>query len=156
MTDARWTDVLWSVDSATRHFREAVALFHEGQLGTGDRDARMREMALMHLMQSGYTSFENALLRILKLFDEEKPDGHDWHKQLVERCVRPIEGHRAAILPEELKPAARRLRGFRHWATHGYDDPFDRQEAELAIKAAERLSKELRPAIEAFIRQSDA
>lgn len=104
MTEAGWDDVLWSVDSAIRHFEAAAAMSEDGPLGAGDATSYRNEMALMHAMQSGYTSFENALTRTLKLLDEDAPVGADRHRQLVERCGRPIQGTRPAILPREILP----------------------------------------------------
>lgn len=155
MTEAGWDDVLWSVDSAIRHFEAAAAMAEDGPLGAGDTTSYRNEMALMHAMQSGYTSFENALTRTLKLLDEDAPVGADWHRQLVERCSRPIQGTRPAILPREILPLARRLRSFRHWASHGYDEEFDRVEALASVAVAKRFAALIRPVFERFVAAID-
>lgn len=150
MNDTRWRDVLSSIESASRHFSLAVDIFGEDGIGGGDRRAYRDEMALMHAMQSGYTSFENALLGIMVMLGEEPPTGADWHKQLVDRAAQPIPGLRPAILPTAILPLLRRTRAFRHWATHGYGDPFDPSEASRAVEAAGSLVGALRPAFVAF------
>ena len=150
MTDPRWEDVRWSIASAVRHFRAAVEIA-ESPLGEGDTASYRNEMALMHAMQSGYTSFENALLRILKILDEEPPSGADWHKQLVERCARAMPGIRPAILTKAMLPAIRRLRSFRHWASHGYDEDFNASEALEAVAVAKGFADCLHSVFEQFI-----
>lgn len=155
MTDPRWDDVLWSIDSAARHFGEAVSLFDEDKLGTQTREGYRAEMAFMHAMQSGYTSFENALTRTMTLLGEERPVGADWHRVLVERSSRAIPSLRPPILPESMLPLVRRVRSFRHWAAHGYDEPFDPEEAGKAVSAARQLIDLMRPTFESFARAVD-
>lgn len=155
MNDARWTDVLMAVDSAVRHFTHAVRPFDEVSSVESDQDMYRSEMALMHAMQSGYTSFESALLRTIKLIGERPPVDEDWHKQLIERSARDLPGRRPAILPADLVPLTRRLRGFRHWAAHGYDDSFDPNEAARAVEAARQMLPLLRQTFETFISAID-
>lgn len=109
----------------------------------------------MHAMQSGYTSFEAALARTMALIGEERPVGPDWHKQLVERSASDVPGLRPAILPADILPLARKIRGFRHWAMHGYDEPFDPDEAAPTIEATRRLCPMLKPAFDRFAEAID-
>jgi hypothetical protein len=72
MSDARWSDIEAMVASAARHFSGAVAIY---QKLTATEDRYLAEMAFLHAMQSGQTSLESVLLRILELFAEEAPHG---------------------------------------------------------------------------------
>jgi len=153
--DCRWEDVLWSVDSAVRHLRAACELFEAGRLTGRDRNAYRDVMALMHAMQSGYTSLENALLRAMDVLGEDRPSGPDWHKLVVDRSTRAIPGLRPAILSSEEATLAREVRKFRHWAMHAYDQDFEPRRAADAMDGARQLAEQLRPAFQAFIAAID-
>lgn len=87
MTALLWDDIQGDLVSAKKHFAQAVALY---VTGVGDY---LTSMAFQHAMQSGYTSFEAAMKRLLHLIDEPLPRG-----------MRVRRGHR---------PAHRRLGGER-------------------------------------------
>ena len=112
-------------------------------------DGYQAEMALMHALQSAYTSLEGALLRILEMLGEEKPVGENWHAALIKRVAAALPGQRPAILGERLAGAADEARRFRHRATQNYDS-FQVQEATRTIGAAEMLANELRAEILIF------
>lgn len=107
----------------------------------------MQRMAFMHAMLAGHTSLEKALLRVLEVIGEDAPSGHQWHADLIRRVSRPGES-RPAILPADLAAAADRTRRFRHLAAHAYDT-FDPDDADPAVRAAERVAAGLQAAIEA-------
>lgn len=155
MSDGRWQDVLASVESAERHLAEAVALFNEGGLEGRGREAYRRQMAFMHSMAAGYTSLEVALLRCLSILDEAKPSGDDWHAQLLQRVARPAPGLRPAILSADAVRLARKLKSFRHWSLHSYDDDFAPPEASIAVEATKLLLPQLRASFERFIAEID-
>ena len=112
-------------------------------------------MAVMHAAQSGYTSLETAILRVMQILDEEPPSGPDWHAQLIARASRPLPGRRGEIISPEMERFARKLRGFRHCAMHGYDTPFHAEDAVDAIKAGRRLAELVQPAFEEFANSID-
>jgi hypothetical protein len=116
-----WRDIADDISAATRHFQAAVELFrtggHDPATSAGYRDV----MAFQHAMQSGYTSFELALRRLLALLDEAVPQGPDWPSALLRRLSKPLEGSRPAVLGEPLARAADELLRFRHVAMHSYD-----------------------------------
>lgn len=152
MTDARWVEVEDDVVSACRHFRNAARLYDEGGFEDKGLNGYKSAMALQHAMQSGHTSLEGALKRILEILDEELPSGANSHADLIKRVTRPIEveGHeRPAILSGGVARDVDESRRFRHRATHDYDS-FEAERAEPAIEAARRLAESLGPAVEAF------
>ena len=153
MSDARWTEVDDDVRSAVHHFSMAVTL-HERLVPHEDEVDRYREgMAFMHAMESGHTSFENAMTRILGMLQEEKPSGESWHKDLVDRVSRALED-RPAVLDPETSRAAQETRAFRNLATRGYDT-FSNEKCEPAVAAARFLVGALPAAVANFRRLVD-
>jgi hypothetical protein len=106
-------------------------------------------MALMHALQSGHTSLEGGLLRILEMLHEERPVGEDWHMALIRRVATVLPDRRPAILSPELAEAADETRRFRHRAVHNYDS-FRVTEIAQTIRAAETLATRLATEIRAF------
>ncbi len=153
MSDARWFEIQEDVAAACGHFARSLDLFAAGGFDGDGLDAYRSRMAFMHAMQSGHTSLESVLVRVLVLLGEEAPSGADWHADLIRRVARTL-GARSAILPLELAEAAQETRRFRHVAMRNYGQ-FDPQRARPAIAAAVVLAQGLRAAIEAFRRQID-
>ncbi|WNJ89615.1 hypothetical protein [Bosea sp. 685] len=152
MTDARWVEVEDDLASACKHFRNAARLYDEGGFEAEGLNGYKSEMALQHAMQSGHTSLEGALKRILEILGEELPSGANSHADLIKRVTRSleVEGHeRPAILSGSVARDVDESRRFRHRATHDYDN-FEADRAVPAIEAARRLAESLGPAIEAF------
>jgi hypothetical protein len=75
MSDARWVDVEDDISSSVQHFSRSVEIFERNGFLGDDLSAYMARMALMQAMQSGYTSLEAGLERILEILGEEKPTG---------------------------------------------------------------------------------
>ena len=144
-----WGDIDADLSSAKRHYREALGLFGLPIFAIARAPDYLHEMAFLHAMQCGYTSFEAALKRLLVLIDEDLPQGGDTHKSLLDRARRSAEGMRPAIVDASLYRATNTLRGFRHVAIHTYDD-FDLDRAALAVKAAGVFLAEIDPAIAKF------
>jgi hypothetical protein len=149
VSDARWFEVDADIDAAVRHFRKSVELFRKGGFDAPGLDGYQAEMALMHALQSAYTSLEGGMLRILEMLGEERPVGENWHTALIKRIAAARPGQRPAILGERLAGAADEARRFRHRATHNYDS-FRVQEATRSIGAAEILANELQAEILVF------
>jgi hypothetical protein len=149
--DARWFDVEAEVADAVDHFTKAVELYELG----GFEDLSLRgyqaSMALMHAMQSGHTSLEGALVRILTILEEAPPSGERWHEDLVRRAGASLSGElaRPAILPPEVVRDVEETRRFRNKAARGYNS-FDPARARPALEAASRLAFSLQPAISRF------
>lgn len=142
MSDARWLDVGRFFNAAAEHFRMAVLLHEQGGFDVEGIEGYKSSMAFMHAMQSGYTSFEKGLERILSIIDEEKPSGPDWHADLIERARLPIEGRRPANLSEQAAEWAEKTRRFRHVATRNCNN-FRPQDAAGPVDAAKKLAQVL-------------
>jgi uncharacterized protein YutE (UPF0331/DUF86 family) len=152
VSDARWADVESDVVAVTLHFGNAIELYARGGFDIENRLERYaRRYALLHAMQSGHTSAEATMRRILDILREERPTGDDWHKALIARLAKPLTGEHArpALLSHEVATDLYETLGFRHRAMHSYGD-FDASKATPAIKAAARLKDSLRAAVASF------
>ena len=153
MSDGRWSDIDADIGAAVGHFSRAIQIYRASGLHDDDLDGYMRRMAFMHAMLAGHTSIEKALLRVLQLQREETPSGSQWHADLIQRAGRATDS-RPAILTPTLVRAADRTRKFRHVAVRAYDS-FDPDDAEPAVRAAEKLATQLLPAIAAYRKAID-
>jgi hypothetical protein len=153
VSDGRWFDIDADVGAAVDHFRRSVELYRLGGFEASGLDGYKAQMALMHSLQSGHTSLEGALLRILEMLGEERPIGDNWHADLIRRVSAPMPT-RPTILSKRLAIAADETRRFRHIATHNYDN-FRVEAAVPTIEAARQLADGLTADILAFKRIID-
>ena len=144
-----WDDIDQDMASARRHFTNAVSLFRSKGFASGSPPDEVDEMAFLHMMQSGYTSFEAGLKRILLLIGEELPLGSQSHADLLRRFRSAMAGSRPALLDERLFRAATELRKFRHVAMHVYDY-LDHERAALVVRDAETFLAGIEPALARF------
>ena len=144
-----WGDIDQDVAAARRHLANGVSLFRAKKFGGDVPTDEVAEMAFMHMMQSGYTSFEAGLKRILLLLSEEQPQGPQSHADLLRRFRFPGAGNRPALLDERLFRAATELRKFRHVAIHSYDY-LDHDRAALLVRDADTFLAEIGPALARF------
>jgi hypothetical protein len=154
MSDKRWIEIDRDVASAVTHFSRAVRIADDVAFRADDLAGYTVQMAFMHAMQSGHTSLENALTRILRLQGEELPSGESWQADLIHRVSVALQD-RPAILPPELAEAADETRQFRNRAVRTYDN-FSPDRASPAIQAADRLAQGLTAAVTAFRQAIDA
>jgi hypothetical protein len=152
MSDARWFDVEDDLKSAVGHFSRSVEIFERGGFAGGELPAYVARMALLQAMQSGYTSLEGALERILEILGEEKPTGANYHADLLRRISREIPGSRPAIIGRELADAVDEARRFRHVARKSYDN-FHLDGAASAVKSAALIRDRITAAIDSFRRR---
>ena len=148
MSDARWIEIEGDFRAACTHFAGAVELFDAGGFDETGLSGYRTSMAFLHAMQSGHTSLEAGLLRILNLLGEERPQGEFWHRDLLRRVCRPVEG-RDAILPPDLCDHADETRRFRNVATRNYDN-FQISMADPAVDAARFLAAHLLDCLSEF------
>ena len=153
MSDARWFEIDKAVAAAARHFDGATVLFARLASPQDEMDRYALEMGFMHAMQSGHSSLESALLRILELCGEEAPTGARWHADLIARASSAL-GSRPAILTDEAARAANNTRQFRALAAHAYDN-FDRTRATAAVDSASVLVTLLSQTIARFRQMID-
>lgn len=149
MADARWIDVDNAAREAVGHFASAVAIYGEGGFSAPGLAGYKAAMAFMHAMQSGHTSMESALCRILDILGEERPTGTAWHDDLIRRVRSERAGSRPPILAQGAADHADETRRFRHLAMRTYGS-FKASEARKTVVAAKALSRDLLAEIERF------
>ena len=149
MTDARWIDVDSYLQSAIRDFEFAVKVKEAGSAEDDPFERHKSDLAFMHAVQSAHTSAESALLKILNILNEHRPEGENWHQDLLNRAGIEIAGDRTAILPRDVIEDLQETRRFRHLAMHDYDS-FDVDRTEPTVSAIRRLIESLAPAVNAF------
>ena len=148
MMAERWEDIDRDMASARRHLGNGVSLFRSRIFGQEPPD-EADEMAFMHMMQSGYTSFESGLKRTLLLLGEKLPQGSQSHADLLDRFRRTAGGTRPTLFDEKLFRAATELRKFRHVAIHTYDY-LDHDRAVLLVRDADLFLAEIGSALARF------
>ena len=156
MSDARWEDVALNIEDSVRHFHNAVRLGEIGTFTGAGIEPYRDSMALTHAIQSGHTSAEAALAKVLDILGEERPGGEDWHKTLLERLARPAHGAHARppLLSAGTKADLDETRSFRHRVMHSYGT-FDVTRSQPALNAARRLVESLPAEVAAFRRAVD-
>jgi hypothetical protein len=154
VSDERWIEIDRDTASAVWHFSRAGQIVDDPAFEAEDMPGYTAQMAFMHAMQSGHTSLENALTRILRLLGEALPTGESWHADLIHRVAIALPD-RPAILSPELAEAADETRQFRNRAVRAYDN-FKPSRAGPAIEAAARLAAGLNAGIAAFRQAIDA
>lgn len=150
--DPRWDDIEALLINAERHFANAVALHEQGGFDAGGLAGYQAEMALMHALQSGHTSAESAMLRVLELLEEPIVEhGASWHETLIRRLSRSASGDfaRPALWPPEIATELHETRRFRHRVVHAYED-FEVAQVGRSVEAAHKLSRSLCPALRRF------
>lgn len=153
MTDARWFEVEADVADSVDHFAMAKQLFDVGGFDRPGRDGYAARMAFMHAMQSGHTSLEKALIRVLDMLGEARPTGESWHEDLVARVSAQTDD-RPPILGVEVADAADETRRFRHVAVRSYSR-FSPAKAAPAAAAAAVLASRLTNEFERFKAEID-
>jgi hypothetical protein len=136
MMAERWSDILDEIESAKRHFNSALRIRSEAPADLATNEGYDAAMAFQHAMLAGYTSFENAIKRVLAFIGEELPIGPDWHATLLRRISKPFPDRRPALIGPQLFKAALDLMRFRHVSMHNYDG-FEFERTVPTIKSAE-------------------
>jgi len=151
MSDGRWIDVDADLDNAVGHFGNAVEIYARGGLEEPGLEGYQRSAAFQFAVQSGYTSAEAAMTRILAILGEEVPTGENYHRDLVVRLstVRTDEYARPALFEPDLSRDLIEVMRARHRARHSYDD-FEAAKADPTVAAIKRLLVNLPAAVAKF------
>jgi hypothetical protein len=94
--------------------------------GTPRSTLAQAAVALHH----AYGAIESALARIARLFEDDSPEGPDWHQALLASMALDVESVRPAVLSGPALAALRRLLGFRHFFRHAYAVDLDGERLE--------------------------
>lgn len=76
--------------------------------------------ALGSFLHSFYNGIENVLKRLAEEIDHSVPVGEEWHRALLRRMGREVEGLRPAVLRSQTVEGLESYLGFRHFFRHSY------------------------------------
>lgn len=71
-------------------------------------------------LHSFYEGIETVFEKVIDLTGEEKPSGHEWHMELLERMTIPIKRLRPEVISDETAKKLDTYRAFRHKVRHIY------------------------------------
>ncbi len=83
-----------------------------------DFSAYIESLALN--LHSFYEGIESIFDKVLELTGEEKPFGHEWHLELIERMAMPIRQLRPEVISYQTVKNLDIYRAFRHKVRHIY------------------------------------
>lgn len=154
MSDDRWIEIESDFGSAQKHFETAQRLYARGPVTRDEDEEHVFALAFMHAMQAGHTSLESGMVRIMRMVEEDVPNGDQWHADVVRRMSQAIDGKRPAFLSSPLSKAVNETRTFRHVATRTYDD-FNWADAKRPLEAARVIAASLMKALGEFRQKLD-
>jgi hypothetical protein len=105
-----------------------------------------REFAIGKHLHDAYSAAEKAIERLVEMVDGTLPAGRSFHRDLIRRAARPVEGLRAAMIGPETEEALLRLVAYRHAFRHvygGFDYALAAPNVPLAAAALPRLRGDL-------------
>jgi len=83
-----------------------------------DFSAYIESLALN--LHSFYEGIEAIFDKVLEFTGEDKPSGHEWHLELIERMAMPIRQLRPEVISEQTVKNLDTYRVFRHKVRHIY------------------------------------
>ena len=86
-----------------------------------------------------YNAFESIFRLVAEAFENDVPDPTRWHRLLLERMGREIEGVRPRLLSDGSVQALDELRRFRHLFRHLYQADLKPEGVAVAMTQARRL-----------------
>ena len=92
--------------------------------------------AMGAFLHNFYNGIENVLKRIAEEIDQSVPSGSEWHRALLRRMAKGVEGLRPAVLKAETVEKLLPYLGFRHFFRHSYTFEIDWEKVKpLAVNA---------------------
>ncbi|MEW6418108.1 MAG: hypothetical protein AB1480_08305 [Nitrospirota bacterium] len=83
-----------------------------------DRAVYVESLAMN--LHSFYEGIETIFEKIMDFTGEEKPSGHEWHREVLERMTLPIKRLRPEVISVETAKKLDSYRAFRHKIRHIY------------------------------------
>jgi len=71
-------------------------------------------------LHSFYEGIETIFEKVMEFTGEEKPSGHEWHREVLERMTLPIKRLRPEVISIETAKKLDHYRAFRHKIRHIY------------------------------------
>ena len=114
---------------------------------TGD-DYYLDSVALnLHGM---YAGLERIFELIAGILDQSRPEGENWHQELLKQMAQDLAPVRPAVISESTRDRLEAYRGFRHVVRNIYTFRFDSAKIEKLIDELPHLLKQLQAELLAF------
>lgn len=97
-----------------------------------------------------YVGLERVFEGIADNIDRSLPDGHNWHRDLLQQMTVPIPGVRPPVIPRQLHADLGRLLGFRHVVRNVYTYELDVDSVLQNVARVARVFQVLQDAVIAF------
>jgi hypothetical protein len=99
--------------------------------------------------------FYNGLEHLFELIslhvDGHRPEGTNWHQQLLDQMASEVNGVRPAVISEAMRDRLNDYRRFRHIVRHTYTFQFDPDRIHLFIELLAPSFEQIRVELMAFI-----
>ena len=110
------SDVLDEIDAIEQALKELITV--KNNLIPGKID-NTQKAAIGTFLMNFYVGIENVIKRISKVYYQKIPQGHSWHKELLDLSYKPPQG-KVPIFDESIVDRLNPYRGFRHVFVSGY------------------------------------
>lgn len=124
------------VEDDVRVAADAAAAARERISQAGPSGAESCAFQLMRF----FNIIEQMGMRIAKAFENHIDDERGWHAELIHRLSITVPGVRPAFYRQDILPALRDLRGFRHVITHAYDLELETERLAIVLRHAEKAA----------------
>ena len=153
----KFSDTMIRVElmDAQRDINECVSRLNKGLDIVGSdkfHDEEIKYGSLMHFFQTGYSSIESALMRLLIISGESLPIGDNKQRKVLTRAVSDYSDIRPAIISNKMEISLDILRVFRHSAIHNYES-FVPESSELAQRSAKYVASNVQNEFQIFLQR---
>jgi len=139
---------LTALDRVAARARSAMADARDG-------DDRFVDAAALNL-HAFYSGVERLLESVARNVDGSRPEGPNWHSDLLAQVAAPIADTRPAVISEDLRHRLDRYRGFRHVVRNVYTYNLDAAQVALLVDDLEDTQRRLAAELGTFADFLDA
>lgn len=101
-------------------------------------------------LHSLYSGLERLFELIAESIDGTKPQGENWHRELLIQVAKDVPPVRPAVISEMSRNALDEYRGFRHIVRNVYTINFDSRKIGKLVEKAPEMYKQLKRELMAF------
>lgn len=102
-------------------------------------------------LHSFYTALERVFELIAAIVDQTKPQGENWHQELLRQMAVEIELVRPAVISVEIRNTLDEYRGFRHVVRNVYSFHLSNTKIEPLVNKLPNLFKDVKNELEGFL-----
>lgn len=102
-------------------------------------------------LHSFYTALERVFELIAVTIDQTKPQGENWHQELLRQMATEIELVRPIVISRETRNSLDEYRGFRHVVRNVYSFNLSITKVEPLVRKLPNLFEEIESELEVFL-----